>query len=261
MMERARLTVTAVPAPLVTVFAAALAAALASGCHPHQSPPMASFPAHASVECFVPAPDDYAVTIVVPDTTFHDSAWLRPMLADVGRYWPVSLPLPKNALDVGFTFYRDGTSSKPRVTKHSTALAFDERALRAVASATADTSRRLPDSFSGDSLPLLVRFGSTDFTGALVQTWYSVARPPKPRRGNPQPDFPKARQRGEQVIAAFTVDSLGNVDASSIAIVSSTNDDFANAVVDVLPRWKFTPSTIRGCRVARSIRWEFGEMP
>ena len=241
--------------------ASVLAATTLTGCRAPQSPPMASFPAHASVDCFVPSPEDYAVTIVVPDSTFHDSAWLRPILGDVGRYWPVSLPLPKNALDVAFTFYRDGTSSKPRVTKHSAGPAFDDRALRAVVAAVSDTSRRLPASYAGDSLPLVVRFGSTDFTGALVQTWYSVARPPRPRRGNPQPDFPKERQRGEQVIAAFTVDSLGNVDASSIAIVSSTNDDFANAVVDVLPRWKFTPSTIRGCKVARSIRWEFGEMP
>jgi TonB family protein len=74
-------------------------------------------------------------------------------------------------------------------------------------------------------------------------------------------DFPKERQRGEQVIASFTVDSSGGVDPASIQIVSSTNDDFANAVVNVLPKWKFTPSTVRGCRVARSIRWEFGEMP
>ena len=250
MTGRARLTV-----------AAALAASLAGGCRPTPSPPMASFPAKASLECFVPTPDDYAVTIVVPDSTFVDSAWLRPMLEDIGRYWPVSLPLPKYALDIGVTFRRDGTSSKPRITKRSSASTFDERALRAVAAAMSDTSRRFPPRWKGDSLRLVVRFGSTDFTGALVQTWYSVARPPKPRRGNPQPAFPKERQRGEQVIAAFTVDSLGNVDASSVEIVSSTNDDFANAVVEVLPRWKFSPSTIRGCRVARSIRWEFGELP
>jgi TonB family protein len=256
--RRPTLPATALPAAAMV---AALVAALFAGCRPVTSPPMASFPARASLECFVPSPDDYAVTIVVPDTTFQDSAWLRPMLGDIGRFWPVSLPLPKHALDVSFTFHRDGTSSKPRITKHSNAGAFDDRALRAVIAAVSDTSRRLPESFHSDSLPLIVRFGSTDFTGALVQTWYSVARPPKPRRGNPQPNFPKERQRGEQVIAAFTVDSLGNVDASSIEIVSATNDDFANAVVEVLPKWKFTPSTIRGCRVARSIRWEFGEMP
>ena len=173
---------------------ATLSAAFATGCRPAQTPPMASFPAQASLECFVPTPEDYAVTIVVPDTTFRDSAWLRPILGDIGRHWPVSLPLPRHAVDIAFTFHRDGTSSKPR-------------------------------------------------------------------RGNPQPDFPRERQRGEQVIAGFTVDSLGNVDPSSIAIVSATNDDFANAVVNVLPQWKCTPSPVRGCRVARAIRWEFGEMP
>ena len=250
MTRRPRLTVCAV-----------LAGFLAGGCRTTQSPPMASFPAKASLECFVPSPEDYAVTIVVPDTTFQDSAWLRPMLGDIGRYWPVSLPLPKYPLDVSFTFHRDGTSSRPRLTKRSPSPSFDDRALRAVTAAMSDTSRRFPPSWHADTLPLIVRFGSTDFTGALVQTWYSVARPPKPRRGNPQPAYPKEKQRGEQVIAAFTVDSLGNVDASSVEIVSATNDDFANAVVNVLPQWKFTPSTIRGCKVARSIRWEFGAMP
>ena len=239
----------------------ALAAALLAGCHPRPPKQMASFPAHASLECYVPAPDDYAVTIVVRDTTFLDSAWLRPMLSEIGRNWPVTLPLPKHALDVGFTVYRDGTSSPPTVTKGSGAPTFDKRALRAVIVAASDTSHGYPTTYAPDSLPLLVRFGSVDFTGALAQMWYSVARPPKPRRGNPQPNYPKEKQRGEQVIAAFTVDSLGSVDPSTITIVTSTNDDFANAVVEVLPRWKFTPSTVRGCRVARGIRWEFGEEP
>ena len=222
---------------------------------------MASFPAHASLECYVPGPEDYALTIVVNDTTFRDSSWLRPMLNGIGQNWPVTLPLPKHALDVGFTVYRDGTSSPPTITKGSGAPTFDKRALRAVIVAASDTAHGYPTTYAPDSLPLLVRFGSVDFTGALAQMWYSVARPPKPRRGNPQPAYPKEKQRGEQVIAAFTVDSLGSVDPSTISIVTSTNDDFANAVVEVLPRWKFTPSTVRGCRVARGIRWEFGEEP
>jgi TonB family protein len=239
----------------------ALAAAVLAGCQVKTSPPMASFPAHASLECFVPSPEDYAVTIVVRDSTFRDSAWLRPILNDVSAHWPVTLPLPKHALDIQVTYYRDGTISKPRITKASGFQIFDGRALSAVSEAASDTSRHLPPAFAGDSLPLLVRFGSTEFSGAMVQTWYSIARPPRPRRGNPEPDYPVEKQKGQQVIAAFTVDSLGNVDGSSIEILSSTDDDFANAVVNVLPRWRFTPSTVRGCRVARSIRWEFGVAP
>lgn len=242
--------------------AGSAAIALVAGCHmPKRSPPMASFPAHASLECYVPSPDDYAVTIVVADTTYRDSSWLRPILNQIGQNWPVSLPLPKRALDIAIVVRRDGSTSKPRVARPSGSLLFDERALRAVVAALEDTTRGFPPRYAGDSLDLLVRFGSTDFTGAMVQTWYSVARPPKPRRGNPEPDYPRERQKGQQVIAAFTVDSLGNVDGSSIEIVASTDDDFANAVVNVLPRWRFTPSTVRGCRVARSIRWEFGEAP
>jgi TonB family protein len=242
--------------------AAVVAAIVAAGCHrPKHSQPMASFPAHASLECYVPTPEDYAVTIVVHDTTFRDSSWLRPMLNEIGQNWPVTLPLPKRALDVAFTVRRDGSTSKPRVTRQSGSAMFDDRALRAVVAALKDTTRGFPPRYVSDSLMLLVRFGSTDFTGAMVQTWYSVARPPKPRRGNPEPDYPLERRKGQQVIAAFTVDSLGNVDASSIEIVASTDDDFANAVVNVLPHWRFTPSTVRGCRVARSIRWEFGENP
>ena len=234
---------------------------LTAGCQLKQPVPMASFPAQASLNCFVPGVDDYSVTIVVHDTTFLDSAWLRPILSDVARNWPVTLPLPKRTLDVAFTFRRDGSTSKPRVSHASGATVFDNRALAAVVSALSDTTRRLPSRFERDSLPLLVRFGSGDVTHALVQTWYSVSRPPKPRRGNPDPVYPEAKRKGQQVIAAFTVDSLGSVVRSTIAIVSSTDDDFANAIVDVLPRWRFTPSTVRGCRVARSIRWEFGAPP
>ena len=234
---------------------------VAAGCQFKQPTPMSSFPARAALNCYVPGPDDYAVTIVVRDTTFLDSAWLRPTLEEIGRNWPVTLPLPKRALDVAFVFRRDGSTSKPRITHSSGALTFDNRALSAVVMALKDTTRRLPGRFIGDSLPLLVRFGSTEFSGALVQSWYSVARPPKPRRGNPDPDYPEEKQKGQQVIVAFTVDSLGSVQRSSIEIVSSTDDDFANAIVDVLPRWKFTPSTVRGCKVARPIRWEFGAPP
>ena len=244
----------------LTVSAVMGAAALAA-CHQPTRPPMASFPAHASLECFVPSAEDYAVSMIVRDTAFHDSAWLRPILSDISGHWAVGLPLPKYALDVGFVFHRDGKLSPPRIVKASPSRTFDNRALAAVVAAVSDTSLRLPGAFGGDSLPLLVRFGSTEFTGAVAQTWYSVARPPKPRRGNPPPDYPMEKQRGEQVIASFTVDSLGDVDPRTIDILASTNDDFANAVVEVLPRWKFTPSMVRGCRVARTIRWEFGSAP
>ena len=232
-------------------------AAVAVACATTSTPPMASFPAQTSFQCYTPSPDDYAIVIVPRDTTFRDSAWLRPMLEGIGRNWPVELPLPRRQVDVGATILRDGGTTELAVARRSGSGEFDVRALTAVATALANDPRALPDGFHRDSLPLLVRFGAKDMTGAYVQTWLSVAMPPKPRR-TPDPDFPVERTRGQQVLVAFTVDSTGGVDTSSIELISASDDDYARAVMAVLPRWRFAPSTVRGCRVARRIRWEFG---
>lgn len=228
------------------------------GCRAGRTPPMASFPAQTAVQCFTPGADDYAVVIVPGDTTFADSAWLRPTLEAIGRNWPVEVPLPRRTVDVGATILRDGAATNVRVARRSGSDEFDERAVDAVSAALLADPRPLPDGFAGDSLPIVVRFGARDMAGAFVQTWLSVALPPRPRRGNPEPDFPTERTIGQQVLVAFTVDSLGAVDSSTIEVLSSTDEDYTRAVLAVLPRWRFTPSTVRGCRVARAIRWEFG---
>ena len=232
-------------------------AAVALACPTTRTPPMSSFPAQAAVDCYTPGPDDYAIVIVPRDTAFVDSAWLRPTLEGIGRNWPVELPLPRRSVDVAATLLRDGGTTALRVAHGSGSREFDLRALTAVSTALADEPRALPGGFRADSLPLLVRFGVKDMTGAFVQTWLSVAQPPKPRR-TPEPEFPVERTRGQQVLVAFTVDSLGRVDTSTIEVISATDDEYARAVRDVLPRWRFAPSTVRGCRVARRIRWEFG---
>lgn len=242
----------------LTLAGVVVAAALAAACGPRKSsPPLPSFPAETPLDCFVPGPDDYSVTIVVRDTTFSDSAYLRPILAEIARSWPVTLPLPRLSLDVALDIFRDGTAADPRVTRSSHVREFDNRARAAVRVAVTDTLWPLPERYGRDTLHALVRFGPPDAERALVQTWYSVAKPPKPRRDNPQPDYPADRRAGQQVIAGFTVDTLGRVDSASVVILSSTDEDYSAAVLAVLPRWRFSPSTIRGCKVARTIRWEF----
>jgi outer membrane biosynthesis protein TonB len=216
-------------------------------------------PAHVGIECFKPGPEDYAVTIVVRDTMYRDTLWLRPLLDGVGGAWKVELPLPHRSVDVAATIARDGTAHDVRLVRRSGVRDFDERALLAVDSALADNDRPLPARYAPDSLRLLVRFGAPDTYNALVQTWLSVVRPPKPKRGNPEPDYPAEKRAGQRVIAVVLVDSLGEVDPDSIEIALSTDDDYARAVMDVLPRWRFTPSMIRGCRVSRLLRLDFGD--
>ena len=237
--------------------AGALAALMAACTHATKTPPMAAFPAQASLECFVPTQEDYAVTIVGRDTSFRDSLWLRPILGEIARNWPVTLPLPRLSVDVSLTIFRDGRALDPKIVHPSHIREFDRRALEAVRAAVNDTLWPIPARYKPDTLDALVRFGAQDIENAIVQTWYSVVRPPKPARDNPQPDYPPEKRAGQQVIAAFTVDSLGAVDSSSMVILSSTDEDYAAAVLAVLPHWRFSPSTIRGCKVARTIRWEF----
>ncbi len=241
----------------VTLGAAAALVAW-TGCTTTRLPPVASFPAQTAIQCYTPGPDDYAVVIIPRDTAFLDSAWLRPMLEGIGRNWPVEVPLPRRTVDVGAMLFRDGAARGFEVLRRSGSSEFDQRALLAVTIALTSDPRVLPDRFPSDSLPITVRFGAKDMTGAFVQTWLSIALPPKPRRGNPEPDFPVERTIGQQVLVAFTVDSMGAVDTSTIEVVSSTDDDYTRAVLAILPRWRFTPSMVRGCRVARAIRWEFG---
>lgn len=240
-----------------TLLSAVALAALVAGCTPHPAVPMPSYPAQMSLDCFVPTEDDYAVTIVVPDTAFRDSTWLRPVLGEVARHWPVSLPLPRYAVDVSLQILRDGRALDPRIVQPSHVREFDRRALAAVRGAVTDTLWPLPARYPHDTLDALVRFGAKDINRAIVQTWYSVVRPPKPDRRNPQPDYPAEKRAGQQVIASFTIDTLGRVDSTSMVILSSTDEDYAAAVLAVLPRWRFSPSTVRGCKVARTIRWEF----
>ena len=240
-----------------TLPSAGALAALLVACSRPASVPMPSYPAQMSLECFVPTEDDYAVTIVVPDTTFRDSTWLRPILGEVARNWPVALPLPRYSVDVSLQILRDGRAIEPRIVQASHVREFDRRALAAVRGAVTDTLWPLPARYHRDTLDALVRFGAKDINRAIVQTWYSVVKPPKPDRGNPQPDYPPEKRVGEQVIASFTVDTLGAVDSTSIVILSSTDEDYSAAVLAVLPRWRFSPSTVRGCKVARTLTWEF----
>jgi hypothetical protein len=229
------------------------------GCGAKRSEPLPPFPAKLSVECFTPGPDDYSLTLVVRDTLFTDTAWVRPILDGVAGYWRVEVPLPRRSVDVAVSLFRDERRPVARVAKGSGRREFDVRALTAVENALADANRPLTTRYDRDTLQLLVRFGPSDVEDVLVQTWLSVAQPPRPRRGNPQPDHPAHGQPGQRVVAVFMVDSLGAVDAASIQVVQATDDGYARAVLDVLPHWRFTPSMVRGCKVAREVRWVFGD--
>jgi hypothetical protein len=243
---------------MIARLALALGVAIACvACGGSRTEPLPAFPARVDAQCFTPGPEDYSVTIVVRDTMYRDTAWLRPLLDGVGGVWRVETPLRKLSVDVGATFSRDGEVHDIHVVRRSGFGDFDQRALRAVEITMQSNERPLPERYTADSLRILVRFGPPNVQNALVQTWLSVVRPPRPKRGNPAPDYPADRRAGQRVTVIVLVDSLGIVDPESIEVAETTDEDFARAVVDVLPKWRFTPSMVRGCRVSRSVRLDF----
>jgi len=46
----------------------------------------------------------------------------------------------------------------------------------------------------------------------------------------------------------------GSVDPRSVQIHKTTALEFARAVVDVIPRWRFAPLEVAGCKVASLVQ-------
>lgn len=78
--------------------------------------------------------------------------------------------------------------------------------------------------------------------------------------GNTIPDYPSAlRSSGTEgrVVAEFVVAENGRADASSLRIISSTNELFAESIRRALSRMKFRPAMIGGHAVPQLVQQQF----
>ena len=85
---------------------------------------------------------------------------------------------------------------------------------------------------------------------------FQLLRVPTPLPGTPTPLYPDSLKKAGiegRVLAKFDVDTLGVVDVNTIEIVQATDQLFAVAVLDVLPRIEFSPPLINGIKVRRTI--------
>ena len=81
---------------------------------------------------------------------------------------------------------------------------------------------------------------------------FRVMHEPKPYRTNKPPAYPlRERHSGQQrTTARFLLSPAGRVDMSSVTFHSSSGPKFDEAVLAVLPEWRFTPAElVPGCRV------------
>jgi periplasmic protein TonB len=89
---------------------------------------------------------------------------------------------------------------------------------------------------------------------------FQVEKQVAPASGNPNPRYPDflrtANVEGE-VLAQFVVDTTGRAEMSSLKILKSTHDMFANSVRSVLPQWRFLPAEVGGRKVRQLVQMPF----
>lgn len=121
------------------------------------------------------------------------------------------------------------------------------------------------DDFSGKGVAGGIAKGVVGGTGAVVndnQTYFEfqVEKPAAAAEGNPAPQYPEAlRSSGieGEVDAQFVVDVNGRADMSTFKVLKATNDLFAAAVRNALPRMKFYPAEVGGHKVRQVVQQAF----
>jgi hypothetical protein len=91
---------------------------------------------------------------------------------------------------------------------------------------------------------------------AALQPDLEVERIPAPLAMKPAPfrDVPETAYRKDgsaEIRIDVIVDTLGRADMKTFKVVKVSNKWFTENVRDVLPRWRFTPALLAGCKVAR----------
>ena len=156
---------------------------------------------------------------------------------------------------LGVTLRRDGRV-EPRIVRPSGRADFDASLVAAVRRATLarETRRVAPDSlptdlprhWTSDSAVVLLEFGADPGSPPPVVRFARQATPATSLPGNPVPRFPAwARSNGKEgrVLVRFAVEPSGRPDTTSVRVVSSADPGFADAVLQVLPRYRFRPAT------------------
>src|SRR5687768_7533848 len=118
--------------------------------------------------------------------------------------------------------------------------------------------------FSGKGVKGGVGTGVVGGTGPVTtdQTYFEfqVERPASMLDDSPKPKYPAVLESSGipgEVQAQFVVTSSGKADMASFKVLKSTNELFAQAVKNVLPRMRFSPAQIGGKPVNQLVQQSF----
>lgn len=184
-------------------------------------------------------------------------AALRPMTAD--------RPTPRPPTITGVyrvTSTRAGTITDVAIIRSALSDAFDDAASTALHDISALHSFFVPPDGS-DSMQIDVRFSTDSMPG--YATRLAAAHFPRmpivdaaPLASNRGPVFPAADSAPSgEVVLRFVVDRTGVPRVDAVEAVRATSTSFLRAALRALPDQRFTPASIRGCRVAQLIDYPF----
>jgi TonB family protein len=182
-----------------------------------------------------------------------DPTWARAVFDAIASQWAPP-PYKHERTEIYFVLHKDSALKSYRVIHASGNKDFDLIAARALALAAAGHKiPPFPASYLGDSVTFVLMFGDRpEHMDSLYAT--TDRQLPQPWSSNERPRWPAGwtvTGGTAPVVAVFDVDSTGRVDPATIRISQAPNDDFAAAVMEVVPRWRFTPA-IEHCRPVRS---------
>ncbi|MFL5575522.1 MAG: energy transducer TonB [Gemmatimonadaceae bacterium] len=178
--------------------------------------------------------------------------------------WSTRLP----NTEVAFVLHRDGSASGVRITTTDGLPQIDSAAVRAVRAA--DSARAFapfPEELLDTTIAVDVRIGLGRrkrgvalplFPVALP--WVKPTRPVVPRPRQPAPVYPRAAIQGlveSDVLVQFIVDESGRVAPGTVHVERAEYREFVQAVLDVLPQYRFTPAELNGCPVKSLVQLPF----
>jgi len=169
---------------------------------------------------------------------------------------------------VAFTLQSDGRLTNARLVASSLSSSLDTHLLDAVTAL--DSMHAVPpwpEGAGGDSVTLVfaptTESDSTSVSApmfiSMTPVWL-IERDVSPKEGNPQPRYPaQAFERGigDEILLAFAVDTSGAARMETVRVVRGTYREFAEAVLDALPNWRFEPARIGGCAVMEYVQMPF----
>ncbi|HJR65991.1 MAG TPA: energy transducer TonB [Gemmatimonadaceae bacterium] len=222
----------------------------------------------------IPPRPVYAILEAGDDTSQTMRMYLATLLQEIARVFvpPDSIP-PVFAYAFTARLHKDGRLTNAQPSESHIPLELAEATIRAV-----DSASRLggigPTFFElkKDPLPVQILFRLHDRQSELEVPFYQLRlpaflehetdQPALVLPGSPAPKYPEdlrwANIEGE-LLVQFVVDTLGRADMRAFRLLGPRQvyREFLQAVLDVLPRMRFSPALYRGCKVKQMVQLPF----